>query len=155
MSLTYKNNPIRTLKMLWDTNADLIFYCVESCVSVQTSWVTINDVVTQNAGRRLRVESTSVVSIIVVWSEGYHWRCRMFDKSMNATNASGPDLDRGVLPGQQAMVHCRNSVKVEDFLNSFFIHSIFVQTLSDMCVLLSPVRQGAVIQPHGWMCVTR
>ena len=61
---------------------------------------------------------------------------------MDATNASGPDLDRGVLPGQQAVVHCRISVKVEDFLNSFFIHSIFVQTLSDMCVLLSPVRQG-------------
>ena len=39
--------------------------------------------------------------------------------------------------------------------NSFFIHSIFVQTLSDMCVLLSPVRQGAAIQPRGWMCVTR
>ena len=29
----------------------------EGCVSDQTSWVTINDVVTQNAGRRLRVES--------------------------------------------------------------------------------------------------
>ena len=73
----------------------------------------------------------------------------MFDKSMDATNASGPDLDRGVLPGQQAVVRRRNSVKVEDFLNSFFIHSIFVQTLSDMCVLLSPVRQGAAIQPRG------
>ena len=60
-----------------------------------------------------------------------------------------PDLDGGVLPGQQVMVHCRNSVKVDDFLNSFFIHSIFVQTLSDMCVLLSPVRQGAAIQPRG------
>ena len=39
-----------------------------------------------------------------------------------------PDLDRGVLPGQQVVVRCRNSVKVEDFLNSFFIHSIFVLT---------------------------
>ena len=73
----------------------------------------------------------------------------MFDKSMDATNASGLDLDRGVLPGQQAVVRCRNSVKVEDFLNLFFIHSIFVQTLSDMCVLLSPVRQGAAIEPRG------
>ena len=54
-----------------------------------------------------------------------------------------------------SMVRCRNSVKVKDFLNLFFIHSIFVQTLSDMCVLLSPVRQGAAIQPRGWMCVTR
>ena len=53
-----------------------------------------------------------------------------------------PNLDRGVLPGQQMMVRCRNSVKVDDFLNSFFIHFIFVQTLSDMCVLLSSVRQG-------------
>ena len=87
--------------------------------------------------------------VIVVWGEGYHCRCPMFDKSMDATNASGHDLDRGVLPGQQAVVRCRNSVKVEDFLNSFFIHSIFVQTLSDMCVLLSPVRQGAAIQPRG------
>ena len=60
-----------------------------------------------------------------------------------------PDLDRGVLPGQQAVARCRNSVKVEDFLNSFFIYSIFVPTLSDMCVLLSPVRQGAAIQPRG------
>ena len=79
----------------------------------------------------------------------------MFDKSMDATNASGPDLDRGVLSGQQAVVRCTNSVKVEDFLNSFFIHSIFVQTLSNMCVLLSPVRHGAAIQPRGLMCVTR
>ena len=45
-----------------------------------------------------------------------------------------PELNRGVLLGQQVMVCCRNSVKVDDFLNSFFIHSIFVQTLSDMCV---------------------
>ena len=57
--------------------------------------------------------------------------------------------NRGVLPGQQAVVRCRNSVKVKDFLDSFFIHSIFVQTLSDMSVLLSPVRQGAAIQPCG------
>ena len=65
---------------------------------------------------------------------------------MDATNASDLDLDRGVLPGQQAVVRCRNSVKaVLDFLDSFFIHSIFVQTLSDMSVLLSPVRQGAAI----------
>ena len=56
-----------------------------------------------------------------------------------------PDLDRGVLPGQQVMVRC----KVDGFLNSFFIHYIFVQTLSDMCVLLSSVRQGATIQPRG------
>ena len=73
----------------------------------------------------------------------------MFDKSMDATKALSPDLNRGVLPGQQAVVRCRNSVKVEDFLDSFFIHSIFVQTLSDMSVLLSPVRQGAAIQPRG------
>ena len=53
-----------------------------------------------------------------------------------------PELDRGVLPGQQVMVRCRDSAKVDDFLNSFFIHSIFVQTLSDMCVLLSPVPRG-------------
>ena len=64
---------------------------------------------------------------------------------MDATNASDLDLDRGVLPGQQAVVRCRNSVEAEDFLDSFFIHSIFVQTLSDMSVLLSPVRQGAAI----------
>ena len=68
---------------------------------------------------------------------------------MDATNASDLDLDRGVLPGQQAVVRCRNSVKAEDFLNSFFIQSIFVQTLSDMSVLLSPARQGAAIQPCG------
>ena len=65
-----------------------------------------------------------------------------------------PDLDRGVLPGQQVVVRCRNSVKVEDFLISFFIHSLFVQTLSDMCVLLSPVRQGAAIEPRGCMWMT-
>ena len=29
-----------------------------------------------------------------------------------------PDLDGGVLPGQQVMVRCKNSVKVDDFLNS-------------------------------------
>ena len=50
---------------------------------------------------------------------------------------------------RQAVARCRNSVKAEDFLDSFFIHSIFVQTLSDMSVLLSPVRQGAAIQPCG------
>ena len=59
------------------------------------------------------------------------------------------DLNRGVLPGQQVLVRCRNSVKVDDFLNSFFVHPIFVQTLSDMYVLLSPVRQGAAFQPRG------
>ena len=53
---------------------------------------------------------------------------RIFDKSMDATNASDLDLDSGVLPGQQAVVRCRNSVKAEDFLDSFFIHSMFVQT---------------------------
>ena len=68
---------------------------------------------------------------------------------MHVTNASGLDLYRGVLPGQQAVVRCRNSVKVEGFFDSFFIHSIFVQTLLDMSVLLSPVRQGAAIQPCG------
>ena len=62
-----------------------------------------------------------------------------------------PDLDGGILPGQQVMVRCRNSVKVDDFLNSFFIHSIFVQTLSDMCVLLSPVRQGR-LSSHAAEC---
>ena len=51
----------------------------------------------------------------------------MFDKSMDATNASGPDLDRGVLPRQQAVVRCRNSVKVEDFLNSFHIRADIVR----------------------------
>ena len=65
------------------------------------------------------------------------------------------DLDCGVLPGQQAVVRCRNSVKAEDFLDSFFIHSIFVQTLSVMSELLSPVRQGAAIQPCGRKRVTR
>ena len=30
---------------------------------------------------------------------------------MDATSASDLDLDRGVLPGQQAVVRCRNSVK--------------------------------------------
>ena len=99
--------------------------------------------------------AAETVRPIVVWGEGYHWRCRMFDKSINATNASGPDLDCSVLPIQQAVVRCRNSVKVEDLPNLFFIHSIFVQTLSDMCVLLNHVRQGEVIQPRGWMCVTR
>ena len=72
---------------------------------------------------------------------------------MDATNASDLDLDRGVLPGQQAVVRCRNSVKAENFLDSFFIHSIFVQTLSDMSLPLSPVRQGAAIQPCGWVRV--
>ena len=66
---------------------------------------------------------------------------------MDATNASDLDHDHGVLPGQQAVVRCRNSVEAEDFLDSFFIHSIFMQTLSDMSVLHSPVRQGAAIQP--------
>ena len=61
---------------------------------------------------------------------------------MDATNASDLDLDRGVLSGQQAVVRCRNSVKAEDFLDSFFIHSIFVQTLSDMSVLLSATGGG-------------
>ena len=68
---------------------------------------------------------------------------------MDATNASDLDFDRGVLPGQQAVVRCKNSVKVEGFLDSFFVHTIFVQTLSDMSVLLSPVRQGAAIQSCG------
>ena len=73
---------------------------------------------------------------------------------MDATNASDLDLDRGVLPGQQAVVRCRNSVKAEDFLELFFIHSIFVQTLSDMSVLLSPVRQGG-LSSHAAECVWR
>ena len=68
---------------------------------------------------------------------------------MDATSASDLDLNRGVLPGQQAVARCRNSNKVEGFFDSFFIHPIFVQTLSDMSMLLSPVRQGAAIQPCG------
>ena len=44
------------------------------------------------------------------WGEGYHRRCRVFDKSMDIT--SGPILIVRVLPGQQVMVHCRNSMKV-------------------------------------------
>ena len=71
---------------------------------------------------------------------------------MDATNASDLDLDRGVLPSQQAVVRYRNSVKAEDFLDSFFIHSIFVQTLSDMSVLLSAVRQGR-LSNHAAECV--
>ena len=78
--------------------------CVEGCVSNQTSWVTI----------------------IRLWDEGYHWRCRVFDKSMDVTIASGPILIVRVLPGQQVMVHCRNSVKIDDSFNSFFIGSIFM-----------------------------
>ena len=46
---------------------------------------------------------------------------------MDATNASDLDLDRGVMPGQQAMVRCRNSVKAEDFLDSFFIRADIVR----------------------------
>ena len=38
------------------------------------------------------------------------------------------------------------SLEPDSIFNSFFIHSIFVQTLSDMCALLSSVRQGASIQ---------
>ena len=60
---------------------------------------------------------------------------------MDATTASSPILIVRVLPGRQVMVLCRNSVKIDDSFNSFFIHSIFMQTLSDMCVLLSLVRQ--------------
>ena len=60
---------------------------------------------------------------------------------MNATIASGPILIVRVLPDRQAMVLCRNSVKIDDSFCSFFIHSIFMQALSDMCVLLSLVRQ--------------
>ena len=108
-----------------------------------------NDVVTRNAGRRLRVVSNVV---------GYHYRSLgrgLPLTSPNVRQVNGrdqrlrPDLDRGVLLGQQVMVRCRNSVKVDYFLNSFFIHSIFVQTLSDICVLLSSVQQGAAIQPRG------
>ena len=118
-------------------------------MSDQTSWVTINDLVTQNAGRRLRVESNVC---------GIHYRGLRLGLPLTLPNVRQVserdqrlrlDFDRGVLPGQQVVVRCRNSVKVEDFLNSFFFHSIFVQTLSDMCVLLSPVRQGAAIQPRG------
>ena len=50
---------------------------------------------------------------------------------------------------QQAVARFRNSVEVKGFLDSFFIHSIFVQTLSNMSALLSPVRQEAAIQPCG------
>ena len=65
----------------------------------------------------------------------------MFDKSIDATIASGPILIVRVLPGQQVMVHCSNSVKIDYSFNLFFSHSIFMQALSDMCVLLSLVRQ--------------
>ena len=69
--------------------------------------------------------------------------------NIRQVNGRDLDLDRGVLPDQQAVARCRNSVKAEDFLDSFLIHSIFAQTLSDMSVLLSPVQQGAAIQPCG------
>ena len=100
-------------------------------MSNQTSWVTTNDVVTQNAGLHYRSLGRGLTLPNVRQVHGRDHRLR-------------PDLDGGVLPGQQVMVRCRNSVKVDEFLNSFFIHSIFVQTLSDMCVVLSPVQQGAV-----------
>ena len=60
---------------------------------------------------------------------------------MNATIGSGQILFGRVLPGRQVKVLCRNSVKIDDSFYSFFIHSIFMQALSDMCVLLSLVRQ--------------
>ena len=71
---------------------------------------------------------------------------------MDATNASDLDLDRGVLPDKQAVVRCRNSVKAEDFLDSFFIHSISVQTLSDMSVLLKS-RVACHAACHAAECV--
>ena len=61
---------------------------------------------------------------------------------MNVTIASGPILIVRVLPGQQVMVRSRNSVKIDDSFYSFFIHSMFMQALSDMCVLLSLMQQG-------------
>ena len=63
---------------------------------------------------------------------------------MDVTIASGPILIVRILPGLQVMVRCRyiNSVKIDDSFYSFFIHSMIMQALSDMCVLLSLVRQG-------------
>ena len=73
---------------------------------------------------------------------------------MNVTIASGPILIVRVLPGRQVMVLCRNSVKIDDSFCSFFIHSIFMQALSDMCVLLSLVRQRR-LNSHAAECRRR
>ena len=70
---------------------------------------------------------------------------------MDATIASRPILIVRVLPGRQVMVHCRNSVKLDDSFHSFFIHSMIMQALSDMYVLLSLVRQGRLFS-HAADC---
>ena len=69
---------------------------------------------------------------IGLWGEGYHRRCRVFDKSMDGTIASDPILIVRILPGQQVMVHSINSVKIDDSFYLFFIHSMILQALSDM-----------------------
>ena len=80
--------------------------------------------------------------------------CRVFDKSMNANIASGPILIVRVLPGRQVIVLCRNSVKIDDSFCSFFIHSIFMQALLDMCVLLSLVRLYSHAAECRWCSYT-
>ena len=87
-----------------------------------------------------------------LWGEGYHWRCRVFDKSTDATIAS--ILIIRILPGQQVMVRSINSDKIYDSFYSFFIHSTIMQALSDMCATKSRAA-GATIQPRGWLQTTQ
>ena len=67
---------------------------------------------------------------------------------MDATIASGPILIVRILPGQQLMVRSINSVKMDDSFYLFFIHSMIMQALSDMCATKSRAA-GATIQPRG------
>ena len=67
---------------------------------------------------------------------------------MDATIASGPILIVRILPGQQVMVRSINSVKIDDSFYSFFIHSMIMQALSDMCATKSRTA-GATIRPLG------
>ena len=70
----------------------------------------------------------------------------MCDKSTDVTIASGPILFVRILPGQQVMVRSINSVKIDDAFYLFFIHSMIMQALSDICATTSHAA-GATIQP--------
>ena len=98
----------------------------EGCVSNQTSVVSI--IVFED--HKMLAEgcvSYQTLGTSLLWS-----RARVTIDVVNVRKVNGrdhrlrPNFDRGVLPGQQVMVRCRNSFKIDDFLNSFFIHSTFV-----------------------------
>ena len=127
-----------TLKQLW-ANFSLEWYLVISSVA------DINIV---------KVYYIGYCRPIVVWGEGYHWRCQMFDKSMDVTNASGPIFIVVSCPVSKRWFTAETQSKWKIFL----IHSLFIPYSCrhcQICVCYLVLCDRGRLSSHAAECVWR